>query len=133
MRSNVGRNPSYTTIPLADEEKSPRAGGGSTVSLVRKAARVISPYFVSSEEKHLSRALVCLVLVLAAGHTSLSVVTSFAERDLTTALATKNQPEFFQAILKFIGIIVMAVPLQAGYYYVKENLILRWRCVCVCA
>ena len=55
------------------------------------------------------------------------MVTSYAERDLTTALATKDQPEFFQAIVKFVGIIILAVPLQAGYYYVREILTLRWR------
>lgn len=29
--------------------------------------------------------------------------------------------------MKFVGIIVMAVPLQASYYYVRESLQLRWR------
>ena len=40
------------------------------------------------------------------------MVTSYAERDLTTALATKNQPDFFESILKFVAVIVLAVPLQ---------------------
>ena len=39
-------------------------------------------------------------------------MTSYAERDLTTALATKNQPDFFESILKFVAVIVLAVPLQ---------------------
>jgi len=131
LRHSRSRNPSYTTIPV--EEVGDRTGEGrrrptanSTKPLALKALEVILPYY-TSEERRLAVALVCIVLVLAAGHTSLSVVTSYAERDLTTALATKDQPEFFQAIVKFVGIIILAVPLQAGYYYVREILTLRWR------
>ncbi|WZN59846.1 ATP-binding cassette transporter [Chloropicon roscoffensis] len=131
LRHSRSRNPSYTTIPV--EEVGDRTGEGrrrstanSTKPLALKALEVILPYY-TSEERRLAVALVCTVLVLAAGHTSLSVVTSYAERDLTTALATKDQPEFFQAIVKFVGIIILAVPLQAGYYYVREILTLRWR------
>ena len=95
-----------TTIPV--EEVGDRTGEGrrrptanSTKPLALKALEVILPYYTSAERR-LAVALVCIVLVLAAGHTSLSVVTSYAERDLTTALATKDQPEFFQAIVKFV-------------------------------
>ena len=88
-------SPSYTSIPLIEEGSGRGNENYGDASLFHKAVSVIWPYF---RYEPLSRVWVFVVLVLAAAHTSLSVVTSFAERDLTTALATKNQPEFFQGM-----------------------------------
>ena len=119
--TNGKRRPSYTLIPLVEEEEN------DALSAFVKAARVIR--ITWSEERKSAYLSVVLVLGLGAAHTFLSVFTSYAERDLTTALATRNQPDFVEALLKFFGIILFAVPINAGYYFFTERLTLRWRSI----
>ena len=71
-------------------------------------------------------AAACLALALAT--TGLSVKISYAQRNLSTALAERHQGGFYSAIAEFVLIIVLAAPTYALDNYTQVCFLF---CVCV--
>ncbi len=72
--------------------------------------------------------LLALTCVLACALTTgLSVVFSYAQRDMSTALSNKDQDGFYDAIKRYIFVVVIAAPLFALYDYVQSLSALHWR------
>jgi hypothetical protein len=53
------------------------------------------------------------------GRAGLFVVMSFVQRDFSTALSSKDIAGFNRSIWRFVGIIVVAVPLYSFYQYMQ--------------
>ena len=88
-----------------------------------KLARI----YYYGDQKVRARVLLGIMLVLCALTTGLMVVFSYVQRDMMTALSEKNQPAFYDAINRYIVIIVIAAPLFAIYHYVQNLVELEWR------
>uniref|UniRef100_A0A7S2WYT4 ABC transmembrane type-1 domain-containing protein n=1 Tax=Chloropicon primus TaxID=1764295 RepID=A0A7S2WYT4_9CHLO len=116
---SVTRRSTLALCAGEEEEISQGVGLGSVVA-------VIGPYF-SSERRGSALLRLALVFALAAGHTALAVLTSYAERDMSTAMATRNQEEFWLALAKFVGIVAVVVPVAGGYYFTVSLSTLRFR------
>lgn len=68
------------------------------------------------------------MLVLLLSVRGLEVVSSFVNRDLVTALSKKDVSRFFQLLLAFFGVVLVAItPIAAFYGYVEDKLGLYWR------
>ena len=67
-----------------------------------------------------------MMLVLCALTTGLMVVFSYVQQDMMTTLSEKNQPAFYDAINRYIIIIVIAARF-ALYNYVQNLVELEWR------
>jgi putative ATP-binding cassette transporter len=78
-------------------------------------------------EKLGALALLALLGVLLVFYTQLSVVLNTQQGDLFSALAAKNSDRFWQTVLIFLGVLVVYVPLFAGFSYLQEKLGLYWR------
>jgi putative ATP-binding cassette transporter len=71
--------------------------------------------------------LLLLVGLVLLSYTNLSVVLNEQQGTLISALSQKNSQRFWQAVLTFLGILVVYVPLFAGYGYLGNKLGIFWR------
>lgn len=71
--------------------------------------------------------LLLLVGLVLLSYTNLSVVLNEQQGILISALSQKNSQRFWQAVLTFLGILVVYVPLFASYGYLGNKLGIFWR------
>jgi vitamin B12/bleomycin/antimicrobial peptide transport system ATP-binding/permease protein len=71
--------------------------------------------------------LLALLVALLLGETAFNVVFNQQSGEFTSALAAKDGARFWHSIHVFIGILLVAVPVFGGYYYVRDRLALHWR------
>lgn len=79
------------------------------------------------EERWRARMLAAATLVGSALHTALLVQVSYAQKDMSTALADKKPAAFYQAVWQFVLIIVVAIPLFAFKDFLEQRCIIEWR------
>ncbi len=84
------------------------------------------PYWLQ-DEKWQARGLLFLLLLLLFGQTGFSVLFNQLTGEFTSALAAKDAPRFWAAIRECFLILVLAVPIYAFYYYVRDRLGIGWR------
>jgi putative ATP-binding cassette transporter len=94
--------------------------------LWRRFATLAKPYWFL-EEKWPARGMVALLLVLLLAQTEFNVLFVEQSGELTSALAARDGPRFWRSIQLFLGILVLAVPIYAYYYYVRDKLGIWWR------
>ena len=94
--------------------------------LIRRTLRHARPYF-SSDEKLEARWLLAALIALLVGDTYFSVLFNNQSGEFTSALAAKDGPRFWQSMRLFFALLVVAVPIYAYYYYVRDKLAMNWR------
>jgi len=92
----------------------------------RRLWKLAKPYWVS-ERKWVALGLLAGTLLLNGSIKSASVVFSYVNRDMMTALAGKNSPEFYSAILLVLIYHAVAAPIMAFDGYVVGRLMINWR------
>ena len=83
--------------------------------------------YYDGPERRRARFLLLVMLGLCACTTGLSVVFSYVQRDMSTALSEKRVDAFYAAIRRYLLVIVVAAPLFAMYSYVQSLVALEWR------
>jgi putative ATP-binding cassette transporter len=68
-----------------------------------------------------------LLIFLLVGYTEFAVLFNQQSGEFTSALAAGDGPRFWRSIFWFFGLLVIGVPIDAYYYYVRDNLALNWR------
>lgn len=68
-----------------------------------------------------------LMMILMLGFRGLSVVNSYAMRDLMTAVAEKNSLEFPQACLKVFAVFTTLAVFMVFWQYTQDLLQINWR------
>ena len=96
------------------------------LKLLKRALRHARPYWFSDDKRKARWLLVALILLLVAD-TQFSVLFNQQSGEFTSALAARDAPRFWHSILVFFGLLVVAVPIYAYYYYVRDTLALNWR------
>lgn len=96
------------------------------LALWRRFRAIARPYFVSADRWR-AFGLVALLVLLLLGDTATNVMFNTQSGEFTSALAARDAPRFWKAILRFVLILVAAVPISAFYYFVRDTLGLRWR------
>ena len=99
---------------------------GLSREVARTFIRLAGPYW-RSEEKAKARTLLALLALLLLGQTGFNVLFIEQTGELTSALASRDADRFWTAIRKAFAIIVVAVPIYALYYYVRDTLGVHWR------
>ena len=87
---------------------------------------IASPYWVSSE-KWTAWTLLVLLVVLMFGQVGSEVLFNQQTGDLTSALAAKDSPRFWRTIYECLAMLVVAVPIYALYYFMRDKLGIHWR------
>ncbi|MBL8413938.1 MAG: ABC transporter ATP-binding protein/permease [Propionivibrio sp.] len=94
--------------------------------LWRRFRAIAFPYWFR-EEKKSARGLLVLLIVLLLGQTGFAVLFNQLTGEFTSALAAKDADRFWTSIVECLAILVVAVPIYAFYYYVRDKLGLFWR------
>lgn len=83
-------------------------------------------YWTGNERKGAFTLLAILGLLLIA-YTQLSVILNESQGALISNLAAKNESAFWRTVLKFLIVLIIYVPLFAGFSYTQNKLGLYWR------
>jgi len=94
--------------------------------LWRRFKAIAAPYW-RSEEKWQARWLLGGLVLLLLGQTGFAVLFNQQTGEFTSALAARDADRFWLAIKQYFVILVVAVPIYASYYYVRDKLGLYWR------
>src|SRR5262245_42166018 len=89
-------------------------------------AAIATPYW-RSNEKRTAWTLLVLLLVLMLGWSASEVLFNQQAGDLASALAAKDAGRFWRTIYECLAMLVVAVPIVALYYFVRDKLSLYWR------
>lgn len=92
----------------------------------RRLWKLAKPYWVS-DQKWVALGLLAGTLLLSGAIKGANVVFSYVNRDMMTALASKNAPEFFHSGLLVLIYNVVAAPIIAVDGYVAGKLMIHWR------
>jgi putative ATP-binding cassette transporter len=96
------------------------------LKLLKRTFRLAKPYW-RSEDKGTARRLLLMLILLLVGDTVSSVLFNQQSGEFTSALAARDGPRFWRSIREFMALLVIAVPIYAYYYYVRDTLALKWR------
>jgi putative ATP-binding cassette transporter len=94
--------------------------------LWRRFSAIATPYWFG-EDKWQARGVLALLVVLLLGQTGFAVLFNQLSGEFTSALAAKDADRFWTAIKECLAILVVAVPIYAFYYYVRDKLAIYWR------
>jgi len=97
-----------------------------TRHLWTRFAAIASPYWLSNERQTAWTLLVLLVLLMF-GQVGSDVLFNQQSGDLISALAAKDAHRFWRTIYECLAMLVVAVPIYALYYFVRDKLGLNWR------
>jgi ABC-type uncharacterized transport system fused permease/ATPase subunit len=92
----------------------------------RRLWKLANPYWVS-DQKWVALGLLACTLLLSGTVKVAYVVFSYVNRDMMTALASKDAPEFFHAGLLVLIYNIVAAPIIAVDGYVIGKLMIHWR------
>jgi len=78
-------------------------------------------------EKIIALGLLLLLFILLAAHTNLSVLLNRQQGNIISSLSAQKIDRFWSAIRAFFLILVIYVPIFAGFYYIQGKLGNNWR------
>jgi putative ATP-binding cassette transporter len=87
----------------------------------------IAKLYWLSQEKWIAFALLAFLIVLLIASTKLGVELNAQSGNIFSALSAKKADLFWESVKIYFGILVVYVPLVAGYSYVRSRLGLNWR------
>ncbi len=85
-----------------------------------------SPYW-RSDEKWIAWGLLGALVLLMFGQVGSCVLFNQQSGELTSALAAKDPQRFWRTIYECLAMLVVAVPIYALYYFVRDKLGILWR------
>lgn len=87
---------------------------------------IASPYW-RHEEKWKAWGLLALLVVLLLGQTRFAVLFNEQTGEFTSALAARDEERFWDSIRYCVVLLLVAVPIYAFYYYLRDRLGILWR------
>lgn len=94
--------------------------------LWQRFCAIALPYW-RGEDKWRARGLLVLLVLLLLGQTQFAVLFNEQTGEFTSALAARDEPRFWTAIQACLGLLIVAVPIYAFFYYVRDKLGIHWR------
>ena len=87
----------------------------------------IATPFWRRDEKWKAWSLLVLLVLLLLGQTHFAVLFNEQTGEFTSALAAREEERFWDAIRFCLGLLVVAVPIYAFFYFVRDKLGIHWR------
>ena len=92
----------------------------------KRFSTIALPYWFS-DDKWKARGLIVLLVLLLLGQVGSNVLFNWQSGELTSALAARDGQRFWRVIQECLVLLVVAVPIYALYYFVRDRLGLSWR------
>ncbi|KAG0561406.1 hypothetical protein KC19_9G062500 [Ceratodon purpureus] len=109
-------------LPLSEQKRQ----GSDLPTLLRRFWKVAAPYW-SSDDKVKARFWLAGVFALTLATTGISVGFNFLGRDFYNALASKDQEQFYNQLIKYFAAFIGGIPVFVLRDYFRDTLALRWR------
>ncbi|CAL8470471.1 g10013 [Coccomyxa elongata] len=107
---------------------STREGASTDLSVIwSRLLKLGTPYWSDPEEGGRARWQLAGVVALTLGTTGVSVLFNFLGRDFFNALSEKDAERFTQMLIKWLGGVVLGVPVFVFRDYLQSKLALDWR------
>ncbi|HET9929900.1 MAG TPA: ABC transporter ATP-binding protein/permease [Polyangiaceae bacterium] len=120
-------SPKPTSLSLLDRQKpESRRSARFDRRLWHRFGAIAKPYW-TSEERWGARGLLVLLVLLLLGETEFGVLFNEQSGEFTSALAARDGARFWRSIRVFFALLVVAVPINGFYYYVRDTLAIHWR------
>lgn len=103
------------------------AGSRQTLKTTRRQFWLISKAFFASERRRRARGFLVALLILAFATVAVQILMSYSGAAFMTAITRKDPVAFWHTLLKYVGTIVLAIPIGVYYRWVEERLALLWR------
>ncbi|MGO4766272.1 ABC transporter ATP-binding protein/permease [Cupriavidus sp. 2KB_3] len=87
---------------------------------------IAGPYWFSTD-KWRARLLLVLLILLLLAQTWTNVLFNQQSGEFTSALAARDTPRFWTSIETCVYILILAIPVYAFYYFVRNKLAIYWR------
>ena len=87
---------------------------------------IAKPYWFQ-DEKWTARGLLALLILLLLGRTEFAVLFNQLSGEFTSALAARDGVRFWHSIRVFGIVLLVAVPIYALYYYLRDRIGISWR------
>jgi putative ATP-binding cassette transporter len=87
----------------------------------------ITRAFFASERRIRARGFLALLIVLSVGSVGVTVLTSYAGRDIMTAIEKKNGAAYWSSMGKYVVTFLFAVLINVYYRWAQDRLALLWR------
>src|SRR5262245_262798 len=97
-----------------------------TRDLATRFLAIASPYW-RSNEKWTAWSLLLMLVLLMFGQVGSNVLFNQQTGEFTSALAAKDADRFWRTIYQCLAMLVVAVPIYALYYFVRDKLAIYWR------
>uniref|UniRef100_Q027D3 ABC transporter domain protein n=1 Tax=Solibacter usitatus (strain Ellin6076) TaxID=234267 RepID=Q027D3_SOLUE len=94
--------------------------------LLKQAAAIAKPYWISAEGRK-SYWLVALLILLLLADTQLNVWFNTQSGEFTSALAAREGTRFWHSVRTYLLLLLIAVPEYSAYYYARDRVALMWR------
>jgi putative ATP-binding cassette transporter len=120
------KTPSEVEAPPSKSEKPHEHETKFDYRLWQRFITLAKPYWFL-DKKWSARGLMFLLVLLMLAYTYLSVVSTQQTGEFTSALTERNKDRFWKAIYLCIGVLLIFVPVNAFYYYVRDKLAVNWR------
>lgn len=113
-------------MPVPPFESPPIKERQSFAKTRRQFWRITRAFF-ASERRRKARGLLALLFTLSVASVGISVLTSYASRDVMTALEQRNEAAVWAAIGRWLGTFVIAVFVDVFFRWAEQSLGLLWR------
>ena len=112
-------------IPAA-AQRPPRPASAVSLAGWRQFVKVAVPYWLG-DRRRAAWSLIGLLIVLMLCETQLAVMLNNTTGEMTSALAARDPPRFWDAVQASLLVLVFAVPMYAFYYYLRDAFSNHWR------
>jgi vitamin B12/bleomycin/antimicrobial peptide transport system ATP-binding/permease protein len=94
---------------------------------LRQFLSIARAFFIASRHRRKAKSFLVLTLVLALAVGGVQVLMSYAGRDFMTAIAKKDDGQYWPSLYWYLGTFLLAVPIGVYYRWMEERLSLLWR------
>ena len=103
------------------------AAKGHSLKTTLRQFWLISKAFFASERRRKARGFLIALLLLALATVAVQVLMSYAGAAFMTTITRKDPVAFWHTLWRYVGTIVLAIPIGVYYRWVEERLALLWR------
>jgi putative ATP-binding cassette transporter len=96
------------------------------LQIFRRFWAIAKIYWLGNEKKG-ALTLLALLGILLIAYTQLSVILNSLQGGLISSLSEKNESRFWETVRNFLLVLIIYVPLFAGFSYLQNKLGLYWR------
>lgn len=124
VKSHYPRSGDGKSSSASDDDEDPERPRNVVREALRHFTIMAKPYF--KEDRH-GRCLFATLFIITLVNNALNVYFSYLIRDFYNALTEKHVAQFYKVFARYVGSLIVAVPIQVSYRYMYTKIGIAWR------